>query len=75
MIKLIKNKYYSLKGYNSPLRFIGIYKYDYTCDLCNKNHYNNKGLPKLYCFEIGKDNYIKFGTKCILKILKLDKHI
>lgn len=69
MKKLKINTYYKINGYTLPLRFIGIFDGDYTCDYCNKNHYY-KTLPKLYWFEVKKDNWLKVGTSCITKILK-----
>lgn len=69
MKKLILDNYYYLKGFSLPLKFIGVIKANYTCDLCNKIHYF-KTLPLLYCFEVNKDNLGKFGTSCIKKVLK-----
>ena len=68
MIKLTINKYYKIKNFNNPLKFIGIYEGDYICDLCNKNHYN-KTLPRLYWFAVDKDNHAKYGSICINKVI------
>ncbi len=70
MKKLLTGNYYKVKDYQTPLKFIGIFSGDYICDYCNKNHYT-KTLPKLYCFEIDKDNFTKYGTKCITKVIDL----
>ena len=69
MIKLIENNYYKIKGYKLPLQFKGIVEGDYICDLCNKPHYF-KQLPILYWFEVNKDNWAKFGTSCIKKVIE-----
>lgn len=69
MLKLIPEKYYDIKGFNKPLKFKGIVEGDYICDLCNKNHYF-KTLPLLYWFEVDKDNWAKFGTSCIKKVIR-----
>jgi len=69
MIKLVMGNFYKIKGYNYPLKFIGIFEGDYICDLCNKRHYF-KTLPLLYWFEVDIDNCAKFGTICIKKVLK-----
>jgi len=68
MTKLIEGNYYKIKDYNKPLKFIDIIKMNYICDYCNTDHYN-KVLPNLYFFEITKNNYTKYGTSCIKKVL------
>ncbi len=62
-------KFYTIQGYTTPLEFIGIIKGDYVCDHCQKNH-ADKTLPKLYSFQVSKDNWAKYGTTCIKKVLK-----
>ena len=64
------NNYYSIQGYEKPLKFMGLLEGDYICDYCNRNHYNSKALPKLYWFEVSKDTYTKYGTSCINKVTR-----
>lgn len=67
-MKLIKNKKYYLKNYGIA-EYICEDKGDYTCDLCNKRHYYIV-LPLLAWFKISEDNFLKFGTSCIKKIIE-----
>lgn len=69
-MKLIKGNYYKVKGFDNLLLYTGLSAGDYDCDLCNKNHYNKGKLPLLHWFEVNKDNYAKFGTSCINKVLQ-----
>lgn len=69
MNKLTAGHFYKIDKWADKCEFIGIDKGDYTCDLCNKNHYTVRGLPSLYWFKVCEDNYLKFGTACIKKLI------